>query len=209
MHLDEVGLGASQRATKRFGDVAVSALTLIFLSPVMAVIAALILVTSGRPILFGQQRAGMRGELFRMWKFRTMVPDADSQRDELRAQMESTGPTVKIVNDPRVTPIGRFLRRWSLDELPQLFNVLAGSMSLVGPRPHPIDDVSRYTTVDSRRLLAKPGMTGLWQVAGRSDLSWDDAVELDLVYIENWSLVADAAILARTAQAVLARKGAY
>jgi len=209
MHLDEVGLGASQRATKRFGDVAVSALTLIFLSPVMAVIAALILVTSGRPILFGQQRAGMRGELFRMWKFRTMVPDADSQRDELRAQMESTGPTVKIVNDPRVTPIGRFLRRWSLDELPQLFNVLAGSMSLVGPRPHPIDDVSRYSSADSRRLLAKPGMTGLWQVAGRSDLSWDDAVELDLVYIENWSLVADAAIFARTAQAVLARRGAY
>ena len=209
MHLDEVGLGASQRATKRLGDFFVSALGIVFLSPILLIIAALILITSGRPILFGQQRAGMRGELFKMWKFRTMVPDADRQREALREEVASDGPIVKIVDDPRVTPIGRFLRRWSLDELPQLFNVIMGTMSLVGPRPHPVDDVSRYSTVDSRRLLAKPGMTGLWQVAGRSDLSWDDAVELDLVYIENWSLVADAAILARTAQAVLARKGAY
>ena len=144
-----------------------------------------------------------------MWKFRTMVPDADSQREALREELESSGPLMKMVDDPRVTPIGRFLRRWSLDELPQLFNVFSGSMSLVGPRPHPLDDVSRYTSFDKRRLLAKPGITGLWQVAGRSDLSWDDAVELDLVYIENWSPIADAAILLRTIQAVLVKKGAY
>ena len=112
-------------------------------------------------------------------------------------------------NDTRVTKFGGFIRKVRIDELPQLFNVISGSMSLVGPRPHPLDDVSRYTSFARRRLLAKPGVTGLWQVAGRSDLSWDDAVELDLVYIENWSPIADAAILLRTIQAVLAKQGAY
>ena len=209
MHLDEVGLGATQRAIKRMGDVAVSATAILFLSPLILGIAIAVLITSGRPVFFRQLRAGRRGEHFRMWKFRTMVPDADSQREALREELESSGPLMKMVDDPRVTPIGRFLRRWSLDELPQLFNVFSGSMSLVGPRPHPLDDVSRYTSFDRRRLLAKPGVTGLWQVAGRSDLSWDDAVELDLVYIENWSPIADAAILLRTIQAVLVRKGAY
>ena len=209
MHLDEVGLGATQRAIKRVGDVAVSATAILFLSPILLAIAIAALIASGRPVFFRQARAGRRGEQFTMWKFRTMVPDADAQRDALREELESTGPVMKIVDDPRVTPMGRFLRRWSLDELPQLFNVFSGSMSLVGPRPHPLDDVSRYTSFDRRRLLAKPGVTGLWQVAGRSDLSWDDSVELDLVYIENWSPIADAAILLRTVQAVLAKTGAY
>lgn len=209
MHLDEVGLGATKRGVKRLMDVTVSALALIVLSPILLLIALLVLITSGTPILFSQDRAGRRGQLFRMWKFRTMVRDADQQRDALRESTGTDGPIAKFVDDPRITPVGRFLRRWSLDELPQLFNVLRGDMSLVGPRPHPVDDVERYRSSDVRRLLAKPGMTGLWQVAGRSDISWDDAVELDLLYIENWSVTADVAILLRTVQAVLTRSGAY
>jgi lipopolysaccharide/colanic/teichoic acid biosynthesis glycosyltransferase len=207
--LDEVGLGLSQRTLKRLLDLIGSLVALIVLSPVLLIIAALIVFSSGRPVLFGQPRAGVRGALFRMWKFRTMTPDADSRKEELRLESALDQPMVKIPDDPRVTPIGRFLRRWSLDELPQFANVLRGQMSLVGPRPHPIDDVQRYREGDSRRLLAKPGMTGLWQVAGRSDLSWEDAVELDLLYIENWSLLGDLAIIARTVQAVITRSGAY
>lgn len=209
MHLDEVSLGITKRAVKRLMDIFVSALALIVLSPVLLLISLLVLVTSGTPIFFSQDRAGQRGELFRMWKFRTMVRNADQQREALRQEAGSDEPIAKFVNDPRITPVGRFLRRWSLDELPQLFNVLRGDMSLVGPRPHPVDDVERYRAADVRRLLAKPGMTGLWQVAGRSDLSWEDAVELDLLYIENWSVLADVAILLRTIQAVLTRSGAY
>ena len=209
MHLDEVGLGVIKRGVKRSIDVLVSAFALIVLSPILLLISLLILVTSGAPVFFSQDRAGQRGELFRMWKFRTMVRNADQQREAMREANETNGPIVKFVDDPRITPFGRFLRRWSLDELPQLYNVLRGDMSLVGPRPHPVDDVERYRSSDARRLLAKPGMTGLWQVAGRSDLSWDDAVELDLLYIENWSVLADIAILMRTMQAVLTRTGAY
>jgi len=209
MHLDEVGLGLTKRTVKRTIDLVLSVVALVVLLPVFLVIALGVLVSSGTPIFFRQNRIGQRGQVFRMWKFRTMVPDADAQRENLRAEQQSDAPIAKFTNDPRVTPFGRFLRRWSLDELPQLMNVVTGDMSLVGPRPHPIDDVQRYRDSDTRRLLAKPGMTGLWQVAGRSDLSWDDAVELDLLYIENWSVVADAAILARTVQAVLTRSGAY
>lgn len=209
MHLDEVGLGLSQRWLKRLVDITVSFAALVLLSPVLLLIALAVLLTSGSPVLFRQPRAGMRGEIFRMWKFRTMVKNADAQREAMRESSQTDSPTAKFVNDPRITPLGRFLRRWSLDELPQFVNVLIGDMSLVGPRPHPIDDVQRYRREDNRRLLAKPGMTGLWQVAGRSDLSWEDAVELDLVYIENWSLLGDAAILARTVQAVISKSGAY
>lgn len=209
LHLDEVGLNLSQRVLKRLTDLGVGVLALIVASPLLLVIGLLILVTSGRPILFRQPRVGLRGRVFEMWKFRTMVPDADISRDELRLMTDMDSPIMKLIDDPRVTPVGRFLRRWSLDELPQLVNVLTGSMSLVGPRPHPLDDVSRYHEGDERRLLTKPGVTGLWQVAGRSDLSWEDSVELDLLYIENWSLLQDAAILARTVQAVVTRRGAY
>lgn len=209
MHLDEVGLSATERGLKRLLDVVGAGVLVVVLSPVLLLIALLILITSGRPVLFIQQRAGFQGEFFNVLKFRTMVPDADDRRDELRSVQVDQAPTLKLKADPRVTPLGRFLRRWSLDELPQLFNVLGGSMSLVGPRPHPIDDVERYREGDTRRLLAKPGMTGMWQVAGRSDLSWKDAVELDLIYIENWSLLGDLTILARTLQAVVSRRGAY
>jgi exopolysaccharide biosynthesis polyprenyl glycosylphosphotransferase len=209
MHLDEVGIGMTNRAVKRTMDILVSATALIILSPILLLIALIIAITSGRPVLFNQPRAGVRGTVFHVHKFRTMVKGADAQREELRELLGDEEPIAKFVDDPRITPVGRFLRRWSLDELPQLFNVLSGDMSLVGPRPHPLDDVSRYRESDARRLLAKPGMTGLWQVAGRSDLSWDDAVELDLLYIENWSVLADVTILLRTLQAVLARQGAY
>ena len=209
MHLDEVSLGITKRAVKRTMDLVVSALALVVLSPILLLISLSVLIGSGSPVFFAQERAGQRGERFRMWKFRTMVRDADQQREALRESSGDDGPIVKFVDDPRVTPVGRFLRRWSLDELPQLFNVLRGDMSLVGPRPHPFDDVERYRSSDVRRLLAKPGMTGLWQVAGRSDLSWEDSVELDLLYIENWSVLADVAILLRTIQAVLTRSGAY
>lgn len=209
MHLDEVGIGLTNRAVKRTMDIIVSSIALIALAPFLLLIALIIALTSGRPVLFNQERAGMRGAHFRVHKFRTMVMGADAQREKLRELMGDGDPIAKFVNDPRITPFGHFLRRWSLDELPQLLNVLKGDMSLVGPRPHPLDDVSRYRESDTRRLLTKPGMTGLWQVAGRSDLSWDDAVELDLLYIENWSVLADVTILLRTMEAVLTRRGAY
>lgn len=208
LHLDEVALRNTQRVAKRTLDLVGSILGIIILSPVLLAIGIAVLVSSGPPVFFRQQRAGRDQHVFRMWKFRTMVNGADDQREELRIAMGSQGPVFKADDDPRVTRVGRFLRRWSLDELPQLFNVVVGQMSLVGPRPHPLDDVERYGTRDRRRLIAKPGMTGLWQVAGRSDLSWDASIELDLLYIENWTFLGDVVILARTAQAVLQGSGA-
>lgn len=208
LHLDEVALRNTQRVAKRTLDLVGAALGLIILSPILAVISLAIPLTSGWPILFGQQRSGRNQHTFHMWKFRTMVRNADALRHELREESGSNGPIFKADNDPRITPVGRFLRRWSLDELPQLVNVLAGDMSLVGPRPHPLDDVERYGARDLRRLIAKPGMTGLWQVAGRSDLTWDASIELDLLYVENWSFLGDLAILARTLQAVIRGSGA-
>jgi exopolysaccharide biosynthesis polyprenyl glycosylphosphotransferase len=208
LHLDEVALRNTQRVAKRSLDLVGAAVGLTLLSPVLLTISLLILATSGPPILFRQKRAGRDHKIFRMWKFRTMVRDADSQRALLREEEGGNGPIFKADIDPRITPIGRFLRRWSLDELPQLFNVLAGEMSLVGPRPHPMDDVALYEDRDLRRLIAKPGMTGLWQVAGRSDLTWDASIELDLLYIENWTFLGDLVILARTVQAVLQGSGA-
>lgn len=208
LHLDEVALRNTQRIAKRTLDVSGAVAGLILLSPVFLAIALAIAITSGRPVFFRQPRAGRDQHVFRMWKFRTMVNGADAQRQQLRQQEPQGGPTFKADKDPRITPVGRFLRRWSLDELPQLINVLKGSMSLVGPRPHPLDDVERYADRDLRRLIAKPGMTGLWQVAGRSDLTWDASIELDLLYIENWTFLGDLAILARTIQAVLAGSGA-
>ena len=143
-----------------------------------------------------------------MLKFRTMRDGADAERSDLRAATQQDGPLFKDADDPRVTRVGRVLRRWSLDELPQLFNVAGSSMSLVGPRPHPLDDVDRYAIEAYRRLTIKPGLTGLWQVEGRSDLPWDEALELDLSYVENWSLATDLVILVRTVPVVLRGRGA-
>ena len=183
----------------------------------MLVIAWLIRRDTPGPAIFKQSRAGVRSETFDCWKFRTMYAGADAERAALReaaAQEDSMGAkadgaTFKMAADPRVTRTGRWLRRYSLDELPQLVNVLRGEMSLVGPRPHPLDDVERYDDVATRRLLAKPGMTGLWQVSGRSDLDWEESVRLDLYYVENWSLATDLLILLRTVKVVVAGSGAY
>lgn len=152
---------------------------------------------------------GLNNEPFQMWKFRTMVDGADKQKEALAAQNQGAGVLFKIRDDPRVTPVGKVLRRFSLDELPQLFNVLGGSMSLVGPRPPLRDEVEKYSGLVTRRMLVRPGITGLWQVSGRSDLSWDESVRLDLSYVENWSIMQDAMILWRTLRAVLRSDGAY
>lgn len=197
------------RVVKRTVDLVGSVLGLVVLSVPLAVVAALIKWDSPGPVFFRQPRVGVGGTTFLCWKLRTMSVAADAQRDELRRETPSDGATFKLVDDPRITRFGRRLRRYSLDELPQLVNVLKGDMSLVGPRPHPLDDVQRYDDTATRRLLAKPGMTGLWQVSGRSDLEWGQAVTLDLYYVENWTLSLDLVILLRTTKAVLSGHGAY
>lgn len=175
----------------------------------MVLLAAVIKVASPGPVLFRQERVGIEGKHFRMLKFRSMVVDAEKRLATLESQNEGNEVLFKIKNDPRVTPVGKFLRKYSLDELPQLFNVLAGSMSLVGPRPPLPKEVAGYEKDVRRRLLVKPGLTGLWQVSGRSNLSWQDSVRLDLYYVENWSLAGDVVILLKTARAVFHSTGAY
>jgi len=160
-------------------------------------------------VLYRQERVGVNGQTFTMLKFRSMVVDAEQRLDEIRAANISDGLLFKMREDPRVTPVGRWLRRLSLDELPQLLNVLGGTMSLVGPRPPLPMEVARYDSQVRRRLLVKPGLTGLWQISGRSDLPWEEAVRLDLRYVENWSLALDSLIIWKTFRAVLARSGAY
>ena len=198
-----------QRVVKGGLDRVVAVLALLLLAPVLLGIAAAVRVTSPGPVLYRQERVGVNGQAFTMLKFRSMVVDADRQVDALQAQNISDGLLFKLRVDPRVTPVGRVLRRLSLDELPQLLNVLGGSMSLVGPRPPLPGEVARYDTSVSRRLLVKPGLTGLWQISGRSDLSWQESVRLDLRYVENWSLAMDLLILAKTFRAVVSSSGAY
>nr|WP_245861772.1 sugar transferase [Compostimonas suwonensis] len=196
---------------KRAFDVVASGLLILLLSPFLALIAMTVRLSSQGPVLFRQQRVGINGKHFNMLKFRSMVTNAEDLLEQIQAQQRDRGNSVmfKMENDPRVTPIGRFLRRYSLDELPQLFNVFGGSMSLVGPRPPLEREVEQYESHVHRRFLVKPGITGLWQVSGRSNLSWEDTVRLDLYYVENWSITGDIVILWRTARAVLARDGAY
>jgi lipopolysaccharide/colanic/teichoic acid biosynthesis glycosyltransferase len=208
LHLDEAALSRPQRFAKRSLDVVGAISATVLLSPVLIASALWVRLTSKRPVIFRQIRIGRAGEPFTMLKFRTMVRDADSQREALRATHALDDPMFKLTDDPRVTSAGRFLRRWSLDELPQLFNVIGGSMSLVGPRPHPLDDVNRYEVAAYRRLALKPGMTGLWQVEGRSDLPWQEALQLDLYYVETWSLAGDVVLLMRTVRAVFQGRGA-
>jgi lipopolysaccharide/colanic/teichoic acid biosynthesis glycosyltransferase len=162
-------------------------------------------------VLFSQVRVGFHGDTFRMFKFRSMVVDAENRLADTSTLDRAEGNAVlfKMRNDPRITPLGRFLRRWSLDELPQLVNVFRGTMSLVGPRPPLASEVDQYESHVHRRFLVKPGITGLWQINGRSTLSWEDSVRLDLYYVENWSLTGDFTILWRTAKIVLQRTGAY
>lgn len=197
--------------TKRSFDILGSAVLILVLSPALALIAVAIRLSTPGTILFRQDRIGFNGQQFSMLKFRSMAIGSEERLTVLKELNLSEGNSVmfKMRNDPRVTPIGKFLRRFSLDELPQLFNVLGGSMSLVGPRPPLESEVSAYETHVHRRFLVKPGITGLWQVSGRSNLSWADTVRLDLYYVENWSITGDLVILWRTAKAVLAREGAY
>ncbi len=208
LHLDEVALSRPQRLAKRVLDLLGSAAAIVFFSPVMMLSAIWVKVTSPGPAIFKQKRIGRWGEPFTMLKFRTMRNDAESLKDDLRELHDLGDPMFKLKDDPRITKVGIFLRRWSLDELPQLLNVLVGSMSLVGPRPHPLDDVNRYGLEAYRRLALKPGLTGLWQVEGRSDLDWAQALQLDLYYVERWSLSGDVMLLARTVRAVIQGRGA-
>ncbi len=194
---------------KRGFDIVASIILLVLLSPVLLGIIIAVRLSSAGPVLFRQERVGLNGRVFRMIKFRSMVTDAEDLLPSLLDQSDGNGVLFKLKADPRVTTVGRFLRKYSLDELPQLFNVLGGSMSLVGPRPHPVSDVMRYQTIDRRRLLVQPGLTGLWQVSGRSLLSWEESVRLDLYYVENWTLTGDLVILWRTIKAVLRSDGAY
>lgn len=200
-------LPAAMLALKRLVDVAGAFCMGMVLSPLLLAIAALIKMGSPGPILYRAQRAGRKGRLFRCYKFRTMVREADSLKDKLRRKNERAGPVFKIAADPRITRLGRFLRRYSLDELPQLWNVLKGEMSLVGPRPHPADDYAAYEIGHLSRLDVTPGMTGLWQVTARRDPSFSRGLELDREYIRTWSFGSDLRILARTVAAVVRGSG--
>ncbi|SEO25149.1 exopolysaccharide biosynthesis polyprenyl glycosylphosphotransferase [Actinacidiphila rubida] len=192
-------------------DRACAGLGLLLLAPLFGIVAVAIKSTTPGPVFHRQTRFGQGCTPFTMWKFRTMVVDAEARRAEMEVNgaNENDGLMFKMRRDPRVTPVGRLLRRCSLDELPQLFNVLRGEMSLVGPRPPLPDEVARYDEVELRRLAVKPGITGLWQVSGRSDLSWDETVALDLRYVDNWSLTGDVDVMARTVRAVVDGRGAY
>lgn len=209
IHVTTPTLEGGQRVAKRLFDIVISALLILIASPIMAAVAVMVRAESPGPILFRQDRVGIEGGQFRMLKFRSMVVDAEERLAELAHRNEGQGVLFKIKNDPRVTRVGRFLRKYSLDELPQLFNIFAGSMSLVGPRPPLPREVEAYEHDVRRRLLVKPGLTGLWQVSGRSNLSWQDSVRLDLYYVENWSLAGDLVIILRTVRAVFRSSGAY
>ncbi len=202
-------LDNTQRALKRALDVAVSLSGLILLSPLFLAVALAIRLDSPGPILFRQKRVGADGKVFVCYMFRSMYEGAERRQEELEPLNEAEGPVFKMKDDPRITPVGRVLRRWSIDELPQLMNVLKGEMSLVGPRPLPVRDFQRMEEAYKRRLGSVPGMTGYWQISGRSNLSFEEMVRLDLYYIENWSLSFDVKIILQTLGAVLRREGAY
>jgi exopolysaccharide biosynthesis polyprenyl glycosylphosphotransferase len=208
LHVEHPELRGTRRVVKEVFDRVAALLGLIAIAPVLLIIAALIRAGGG-PALFRQVRVGRDGREFKIFKFRTMYVDAEARLAELMDLNEQDGALFKMRNDPRITPVGRWLRRFSLDELPQLINVVLGDMSLVGPRPPLPAEVAVYPADMRRRLVVKPGMTGLWQVSGRSDLSWEESIRLDLRYVENWSLTMDLVILARTISAVARISGAY
>jgi exopolysaccharide biosynthesis polyprenyl glycosylphosphotransferase len=209
LHLDHAALRGPRRFVKDIFDRVAAFFLLLIFAPLLLTLAAVIRATSDGPVLFRQVRVGRDGRQFRIVKFRTMYQGSEQMLASLKGQNEHDGLLFKMRLDPRVTPIGQFLRRYSLDELPQLFNVLGGSMSLVGPRPPLPSEVANYPMDMRRRLVVKPGMTGLWQVSGRADLPWEEVMRLDLRYVENWSLSFDLVILLRTVTAVLRSSGAY
>jgi exopolysaccharide biosynthesis polyprenyl glycosylphosphotransferase len=209
IHVSYPAFEGVKRLTKRLFDVVGASLLILVSSPVLIGVAIAVKRSSPGDVIYRQERIGRQGAAFGMLKYRSMVQGADDQLESLLdAQGTSDKPLFKVTNDPRITPVGLFLRKYSLDELPQLFNVLVGTMSLVGPRPQRAAEVALYDDVAHRRLVMKPGMSGLWQVSGRSNLSWEDSIRLDLYYVENWSLTADIVILWRTVRAVVRPDGA-
>jgi exopolysaccharide biosynthesis polyprenyl glycosylphosphotransferase len=209
LHVDHPQLSGPRQAVKDLFDRSAATLALMALSPLLIAIAVAIKLSDQGPALFTQTRVGKDGQRFKIYKFRTMVVDAEARLAEIRERNESDGVLFKIRDDPRVTALGGRLRRWSFDELPQLINVLRGEMSLVGPRPALPEEAAEYAEHVRRRLVVKPGLTGMWQVNGRSDLSWDETVRLDLRYVENWSFVLDLQILWKTVSVIVHGSGAY
>ncbi|MGA0733347.1 MAG: sugar transferase [Candidatus Nanopelagicales bacterium] len=209
LHVEQPTFSGPARFTKRLVDIFGAIIGLVVLSPIFLIIGIVIKLSDRGPVFYIQNRVRQENKIFGVYKFRTMLVGAHKLRDEI---MQQTGKDLRLAkdpNDPRITKPGKFLRRWSIDELPQLINVIKGEMSLVGPRPPLAEEVEQYESAEKRRLLVKPGLTGLWQVSGRSELDWEDAVRLDLYYVENWSLTLDFLIMLRTVAAVFRGEGAY
>ncbi len=209
VHVEPPRSQAALRFAKRAFDIAGAGTLLLLAGPLIVMSALVVRLYDGGPAFFSQMRVGLDGRPFRCWKIRSMVTDAEERLKQLQQQNEGAGVLFKMQHDPRITPFGRFIRRTSIDELPQLWNALKGDMSLVGPRPALPHEVARYEPHERRRLHVRPGLTGLWQVSGRSSLDWEDTVRLDLYYVDNWSMSQDLLILGRTARAVLRAEGAY
>ena len=209
LHVDHPQLSGARQAVKSLFDRVMAGFALVLLAPILLTLALAIKIYDNGPALFVQTRVGKDGHTFRIYKFRTMVVDAEKRLELLQASNDSDGVLFKMRRDPRVTGIGVRLRKWSMDELPQLLNVLLGDMSLVGPRPALPAEADKYANHVRRRLVVKPGLTGLWQVNGRSDLSWEESVRLDLRYVENWSFALDLQILWKTVSVIFRGSGAY
>jgi exopolysaccharide biosynthesis polyprenyl glycosylphosphotransferase len=207
--VSEIQLKGFNALVKRGADIALSSVGIVLISPLLLVFSVLVKVTSPGPVFFKQERVGMDGKTFSIFKFRSMIKDAEKLFPQLAPLSEVEGNLFKMKNDPRITPLGRLMRRWSIDELPQFFNVFLGDMSLVGPRPPLPREVEKYTSWHKKRLRVRPGITGAWQVSGRSLLPFEDMVRLDIYYIENWSLWLDLKTLLRTVPVVIFGKGAY
>jgi exopolysaccharide biosynthesis polyprenyl glycosylphosphotransferase len=209
LHVDHPALSGPRQVIKGLFDRTMAGIALVLLSPVLLALAVAIRASDHGPALFVQTRVGRHGRPFKMYKFRTMVVDAEKRLAELQARNDNDGVIFKMYDDPRITAVGSRLRKWSLDELPQLINVFQGEMSLVGPRPALPSETALYAEHVRRRLAVKPGMTGMWQVGGRSNLSWEESVRLDLRYVENWSFALDLQIMWKTISVMLQRSGAY
>jgi exopolysaccharide biosynthesis polyprenyl glycosylphosphotransferase len=209
LHIGDPMIGVYRHTIKACYERVLGFLLLLLVSPVIAVVAVAILIDSGRPIFYRQQRVGFKGRLFTILKFRTMTPDADIELERLRTSNEHDGALFKMRSDPRVTRVGGWLRKYSVDEIPQLINVVRGDMVLIGPRPCLASETEKFGEAAQRRFLARPGLTGLWQVNGRSDIPWEEAIRLDLYYVENWSPWMDLMIAWRTMRVVVTGSGGY